>query len=191
MLFSEGAAAAASGESESAARETADASESDDPKEALRRRSEQLDAARKTQRETERNLKAAQDRLAELEAKDKSDVERVTAERDKLKADLDARDVRMRDMAASTALLGAATKAGARYPDLIVDRLRTKAELDDDLNVTNAEALVTAAKREYPDLFRIVDGKADGGKSDSATDTSHLRGPSRIAAAYAQRNRSG
>ena len=143
--------------------------------------------ARKT---AEKSLSDLQARIDALEAKDKTDVERLQGERDKLKADLESRETRLRDMAIRTALIGAATKAGARYPELIVDRLSAKADLDDDLNVTNADALVTAAKREYPDLFRVVDGKADGGKTDGGTDTSQLRGTSRLAYAHSQRSRS-
>jgi chromosome segregation ATPase len=105
-----------------------------------------------------------QKRIDDLEAKDKSELERTQAERDKLKADLDARETRLRDMSARTALTTAVTKAGAKHPDLIVDRLLRDADIDDELNVKNADALVAAAKKDFPDLFRVVDGGADGGR---------------------------
>lgn len=125
-----------------------------------------LKQERDARKAAERSLRDVQIRLDALEGKDKSDVERLTGERDRLKADLETRESRLREMAVSTALTTAATKAGARYPDLLVERLGKRAELDDDLAVTNAEALIAEAKRQYPDLFRVVEGKADGGKSD-------------------------
>ena len=153
----------------------------------------ELKSAIKTERDArkaaEKSASALQARIDALEAKDKTDVERLTTERDTLKADLDARDARLRDLAIRTALTSAATKGGARYPDLIVERLSRQAELDDDLTVTNADALVATAKREYPDLFRVVDGKADGGQTDSRRDDSTLRGTSRLSAAHAARTR--
>ena len=153
----------------------------------------ELKAAIKNERDArkaaEKSAADFQARIDALESKDKSDVERLTAERDKLKTDLDSREARLRELAITTALTSAATKSGARYPELIVDRLRSQAEIDDDLTVTNAESLVTTAKREYPDLFRVVDGGADGGKRDSLTDDSTLRGASRLAHAHAQRSR--
>ncbi len=123
-----------------------------------------LDAERSARKAAEKELKDLRTRLTALEDKDKSDVDRITGERDRLKADLDAREARLRDLAVTTALTTAATKAGARYPELIVQRISADATLDDDLNVKNTDALITAAKKDYPDLFRVVDGGADGGK---------------------------
>jgi hypothetical protein len=189
MLFSEEAATGAGSESDSDAATKSGGGEPGDDKQALARLAEQRDAARREQREAAKELTTLRERLTELEGKDKSDVERLTAERDKLKTDLDSREMRLRELAIRTALMQAATKSGARYPELIVDRLSSQADLDDDLTVTNAETLVTTAKREYPDLFRVVDGKANGGDRDSGTDTSSLRGQSRLAHAHAQRSR--
>jgi hypothetical protein len=100
----------------------------------------------------------------QLEDKDKTELQRIADERDRLKNDLDGVNGRMRDMAIRAALTTAVTKAGAKHPDLLVDRLSKQAELDDELNVKNADKLVTEAKKEYPDLFRVVDGGVDGGK---------------------------
>ena len=142
---------------------------------------------RDARKAAERTLKEANDRLAQLEGKDKSDVERLAAERDRYKAELDAREARLRDLAVTTALTTAATKAGARYPELIVQRVSADAVLDDDLNVKNADKLMTEVKKDYPDLFRVVDGTADGGKGrqDGNTTTSDMNRLLRRNAGYA------
>lgn len=140
--------------------------------------------ARKT---AEKTLTALQSRIDALEAKDKTDVERLTDERDKLKTDLDAREARLREMAVTTALTNAATKAGARYPELVIERMRGAADLDDDLNVKNADKLVTEAKKSYPDLFRVVEGRADAGegRNDSAQRVGDMNRLIRQKAGYA------
>lgn len=136
-------------------------------------------AEREARKAADKLVKELSEKLEALEGKDKSDVERLTGERDKFKTELEARETRLRELAVTTALTQAATKAGARYPDLIVQRVAKDAELDDDLAVKNADALITTAKKDYPDLFRVVDGKADGGKSDSSNDDS-VRGFDRL-----------
>lgn len=143
-----------------------------------------LKQERDARKAADKQLKDLSDKLEALEGKDKSDVERLTGERDKLKADLEAREALLHDRAIEAALTTAATRAGARYPDLIIGRVAKDAELDDDLTVKNADALIATAKRDYPDLFRVVDGKADGGKTDSSTDTSNVRGFDRLRNAH-------
>jgi hypothetical protein len=149
-----------------------------------------LEKERDARKAADKTLKELQDKLAALEDKDKSDLDRTTAERDRLKADLDAREARLRELAVTTALTTAATKAGARYPDLIIGRVAKDAELDDDLTVKNADALIAAAKRDYPDLFRVVDGKADGGKRDESDKDDKVFGVTRLSRAHAQAARS-
>lgn len=172
MLFTDGTDAAAGGTSDSTASTTAttgDATSTGGDDHLGDAGKAALDAERSARKAAEKELKDLRTRLTALEDKDKSDVDRITGERDRLKADLDAREARLRDMAVTTALTTAATKAGARYPELIVQRVAGDANVDDDLNVKNADALMTAAKKDYPDLFRVVDGTADGGKGRQET----------------------
>lgn len=147
--------------------------------------------AEEARKAAETSAKDLQDRLDALEGKDKSDVERLTGERDRLKADIDRlakdvsdRDARVRDLAVTQALTNAATKAGGKYPDLLVERLAKRAEVDGDLAVTNADDLVKEAKTQYPALFSV--GKADGGAKDEDTNDAHVKpGLGRMQHAYA------
>lgn len=149
--------------------------------------------ARDRLKDTAKALKDAEGRLATIEGKDRSDVERLTAERDQLKADAESTATQLRSLAVTTALTTAATKAGARYPDLIVERLSKRAEIDETdegLSVTNADDLVNAAKAEYPDLFRHANGRADGAAKDQAADDANVRpGLNRMQFAYANESK--
>ena len=124
---------------------------------------------RDARKAAERSLRDLQKRIDDLEGKDKSEVQRLTDERDKLKTDLGDRETRLKDLAVRNALTTVLTRAGARHPDLLVDRLARDAELDDDLAVTNADKLVQAAKKDYPDQFRVVEGKSDAGQGNQDT----------------------
>lgn len=146
-----------------------------------------LDKERDARKTAEKSLGDLQKRIDDLEAKDKTELERTQTERDRLKADLDSRETRLKELAVRSALTTAVTKAGAKHPDLLVDRLSRQAELDDDLNVKNVDKLVTDAKKEYPDLFRVVDGGVDGGKGrdDESTGKSDMNRLIRRQAGYA------
>lgn len=142
-------------------------------KSALGKERERAKAAETARKAAERSLREAQAKLDEIEGKDRPAIERLTAERDRIAAERDeatkaaeATTGRMRELAVANALTIAATKAGARYPDLLVDRLARRAEVDDDLAVRNADDLVKEAKAQYPELFRQAPGKADGGAGD-------------------------
>jgi hypothetical protein len=155
----------------------------------VRQEKKDAESARKA---AEKSLREMQERLDALEGKDKSEAERLATERDRLKADLDAArgevetvNGRLRRQAIDLALTNAATKAGARYPDLLVGQLADRAEVDDELNVANADALVADARKRYPDLFRAAEGKADGGKRDEDTRGADVKpGFARLRAGY-------
>jgi hypothetical protein len=190
MLFTDGANVTAGGTSDSNASTTAttgDATSTSGEDQLSDAGKAALDVERTARKAAEKELKDLRTRLTALEDRDKSDVDRITGERDRLKADLDAREARLRDMAVTSALTTAATKAGARYPELIVQRVAGDANVDDDLNVKNADALMTAAKKDYPDLFRVVDGPSDGnqGRQDSNNPMTDMNRLVRRQAGYA------
>lgn len=121
-------------------------------------------------REYEKTAKAQARELETLRAKAQAADDAKLSEQERLQkriAELEQQDaertVRMRALAAQSALIAAATKAGALYPDLLADRLAASAELDAEGRTLNADALVADAKKQYPAVFRAQAGSADGG----------------------------
>jgi hypothetical protein len=149
-----------------------------------------ISAERKARNAAEKLLGEVQAKLTDLEGRDQTELEKTQTERDRLKADLAERDAKLETIAKRHALTAAATKAGARYPDLLVDRLLSSADLDADLNVTNADALVKQARGEYPDLFTVVSGRSDGGRTGESSDRTITPGYDRLRNAYAETSRS-
>lgn len=123
----------------------------------------------------------------QLEDAGKTELQRITDERDRLKTDLTDRETRLKGLAIANVLTDALSKAGARHPSLLVKDLVTKADVDDELNVKNVDKLVADAKKAYPDMFRVVEGKADGGegRDDGAGKTTNMNRLIRRQAGYA------
>ncbi len=187
---------AAQSQADTQARTQADRSDTQDATETIslekaKELRQEAAGLRKRIKDAEARVQAAEAKAQEADDKDKSAVERLTGERDRLKADIErldkdieAKDARVRDLAVSQALMSAATKAGARYPDLLMERLAKRAEVDGDLAVTNADDLVKDAKAQYPALFSA--GKADGGARDESAGDEHVKpGLGRLQHAYA------
>ena len=112
----------------------------------------------------ERELKKLQTRLDELDGKDKSDVERLTKERDTLADTLKERETRLREQAGRTAVYEAAREANATSSRAVYALIRDDIEFDDDGEPTNIDALIVKAKKDEPVLFRAAAGSGDGGK---------------------------
>lgn len=114
---------------------------------------------------TAKELAEARARLKELEDAKLSDSEKQA---NRIR-ELEAENARLQGVTKATtierAVRSEATKAGAIEPDAIADLLRgsNEAEFDKDGNVTNAKALVDAAKARYPRMFGARVGSADGG----------------------------
>ncbi len=133
---------------------------------------------RDARRAAESQLDDLKKQLGELD-KSKSEMQRLQDAVENLTKDLGERDANLRAMTVKNALTEAATKAGAKYPTLLVSELSGAVEVSKTGEVTNADALVTQAKKAYPELFRVVDGGADGGKgrdsqSSGRTDMNRL-----------------
>jgi seryl-tRNA synthetase len=189
MLFTDGTSATAGGTSDSTANSDAarGGGEKGDDKEALSRLGQQRDAARQALQDAERERDALKRQLDDLGNKDKSEMQRLQDAVTKLTNDLGERDANLRAMAVKTALTDAATKAGAKYPTLLVSELSGKVEISKAGDITNATELVADAKKTYPELFRVVDGGADGGKGrdDSSTNKTDMNRLLRRQAGYA------
>lgn len=145
-----------------------------------------VNAERTARKTAERELKAAQAKLGELEGRDKSDVERLTGERDRLAKEIeDARNV-IRDRDAMDALRDALTEAKAQSVALAAKALRGDLEYDKDGAPTNVEALVSALKKSDPALFQVRHGSADGGSKGGNGQSEPTTPHERLARGYAQ-----
>lgn len=134
-----------------------DADDRAELKDALRKERE----ARKT---ADRELKKLQGRIDELDGRDKSDVERLTKERDQLKTDLADRETKVRERVGRVAAIEAAGKANAVSTKAVYALIRDDIDFDDDGEPTNVERLIAQAKKDEPQLFRAAVGSGDGGK---------------------------
>ena len=110
--------------------------------------------------------------ITEREDADKTELERLTGERDTYKSRYEALEAKYRERTAETAFLDAATKANARAPKTLFRAYKSDLAFDDDGNVTNLADVIAKAQADEPDLFKSSTGRADNGqKGESATDT--------------------
>lgn len=125
--------------------------------------------ARKQAAAERKKLQPLEQRLTEFENRDKSDSERLTAERDRLAKDLEERETRVRDLTARQAVYEAADNAATGKVDRVAvyKIVRDELEYDSDGAPTNVDAVIAAAKKDHPGLFPATPGKADAGSRDS------------------------
>jgi hypothetical protein len=126
-----------------------------------------LDKERDARKVADKELKAAQKRLADLEDRDKSELEKVTGERDRLIKDLEAREARLRILTASEKVAAAATHANAIEPAAVFKLVRDDLTFDDDGQPTNVADVVADAKKQYPAMFQAASGSGDGGRGNN------------------------
>lgn len=131
-----------------------------------------LASARTDAKTSKSELTRLQQRLAELEGGGKSESEQL---QEKLKAAeerAEKAELLARETAGKAALVDAAVKARAKYPDLVWKSIGAQLEYDDDGRPTNASALVVDLRKQAPDLFRSADpglGDAGAGRGDGAS----------------------
>jgi hypothetical protein len=123
-----------------------------------------LKAERDARRKAERELKALNTRLAELENAGKSEDEKQSAALKAAEDRATALEARIRDTNARSAVTDAATKANAVSTKAVYALIRDDIEFDDDGEPTNIADLIKAAKADEPSLFRASAGSGDGGK---------------------------
>lgn len=143
-----------------------------------------LDKERTRARQAEKDLKAAQTRLSQIEDKDKSDVERLTGERDAAAKRAEEADIKLRNANARVAVTEAATNAKAISAAAVYALIRPDLEFDDDGEPTNVAALLAQVQRKEPLLFRAANGSADGGKDTRDTKPDLRPGMDRLTYAY-------
>lgn len=116
---------------------------------------------RDARRAADKERKQLLARLSELESAGKPETERIAAERDALRSELDAVRSRERQARAKASVLGAATEAGAVNAGVIYRAIVSDIDFDEDGEPTNIPALIAGLKKEAPVLFRQAVGKAD------------------------------
>lgn len=144
--------------------------QTDDAKEDTGKLKDTLRKEREARRAFEKQAKDLEKRLADIEGKDQSDVERLTRERDALKKAHDDAQTALRDRDAIDALRTELAKNGAVAPDVAVKALRGDLDYDDAGTPTNVEALVKSLRKDAPQLFRATEGGADGGAKGNGTE---------------------
>lgn len=137
-----------------------------------------LDEAKKLRSEAaslRKRLKEAEGRVQQFEQAAKTDLERLTEERDAYKSRAEQLETQMREARAETAFLDAATKARARSPRTLFRAYRDAVEYGDDGQPTNIDALLAHLQADEPDLFAgPMPGRGDGGKQGPAPDTTDV-----------------
>lgn len=126
-----------------------------------------LKAEREARRKFEREFKATSARLTEYEMAQKSDLERLVAERDGLREELASERARVRSIRTEAAVRDAAEAAGSINARLVWRLVKDDLEVDETGAVVNLAEAIAQAKQDAPQLFG-PGGKADGGKPASA-----------------------
>lgn len=143
-----------------------------------------LDAERKSRKQMERDLKAAKQRLDEIENAGKPEADRLATERDAAAKRAEAAEQRLRDANARVAVTEAATKVNAISVRAVLKLIEDDLEFDDEGTPTNVDALIAAAKKDEPSLFRAAAGSADGGKNGTTGTREVNPGLDRLTHAY-------
>lgn len=107
--------------------------------------------------------------LKQFEDAQKTELERITGERDTYLSELETLRATIRDTQAESAFLDAAQKANAVAPKTLFRAYKSDLEYDDDGAVTNLAAVIEKAQADEPTLFRQSTGSADGGRKGEAT----------------------
>lgn len=127
-----------------------------------------LQKERDARKAAEKERKELLKRLSDLEQAGKPEADRIAAERDALKAELDEARSRERLTRGKAAVLQAASEANAVTPGVIYRAIVGDLEFDDSGEPTNVGALVASLRKEAPMLFRPVTGKADAATTATA-----------------------
>lgn len=117
----------------------------------------------------ERELAKAQARIQELETANLSEAERRDRRLAELEAERATWEVERQSMTLRHAVWQEAVKAGAVYPDLVVNAVNpAQVEWSKDGSPSNIGKVVSDARQAYPALFRVTPGTADGGAGQGA-----------------------
>jgi hypothetical protein len=129
-----------------------------------------LKAERDARKKAERDLKALNTRLAELENAGKSESEQIAARLKAAEERATAAELRLRATAGQAVTAELASKHGAISTRAVYALIRDDIDYDDDGEPTNIADLIGKAKKDEPQLFRAAAGSGDGGKRGPITE---------------------
>lgn len=111
------------------------------------------------------SLKAKAAKFDELDASQKSELEKATEARTEAEKRAEAAEERAKSALVRAAVVAAATKAGAVDPDVVLSLVKTSdLDISDDGEVSGADGVVTALLEDKPYLKgKTFTGSADGG----------------------------
>lgn len=113
-------------------------------------------------------------RVKDFEDASRTDDERRDAALKDAESRADAAETRLRTANARSAVTDAATKANAISARAVFALIQSEIDYDDDGEPTNVPALIAAAKKDEPGLFRAAAGGGDGGKGKAPTDANDV-----------------
>lgn len=114
------------------------------------------------------------DRFTELENAGKSELERLTGERDSIKGKYDALASQFQTVNARAAVTEAAGRLNAIDSTAVFAIARDSLEFDGNGEPTNVEAVIKDVQKRHPALFRAANGSADGGKGGGPANTGNI-----------------
>lgn len=146
-----------------------------------------LKAERDARKKAERELKSLSARLAEIENAGKSESEKIAERLKAAEERATAAELRLRAANGQRAVTDAASKHGAISTKAVYALIRDDIEYDDDGEPQNIDALISAARKDEPQLFRAAAGSGDGGKTGPSGDTADMNAQMRKALGYPSR----
>lgn len=120
--------------------------------------------------------------ITDQEDAQKSDLEKLTGERDDFKTRYETLEAKYRASIAESAVKDAATAAGAISAKAVFALIRDDVTYDDDGQPENVAALIEKAQTDEPALFRKAAGRGDGGKGNGHVESSDMNALIRRAA---------
>ncbi len=121
------------------------------------------DWAQKLIRETRKEAADHRTKLQRFEDRDKTAQQKAEEAATKAAAERDAAFKELQAERAERLVSAAAAKVNAIRPDAVFRLVRDAIEYGDDGRPTNIDQVVSAAKKDFPELFRAATGSADGG----------------------------
>lgn len=124
-----------------------------------------LKAERDAHKTTKRDISGLRTKLTEFEAAGKTELEKVTGERDALTERVTKAEARARDAAGRVAVETAAKAANAINARAVYALARDQLAYDDETGEpSNVDEVIKSLKKSDADLFPAIDGSGDGGK---------------------------
>lgn len=114
---------------------------------------ETIQNSRKSERQMRNKLESLEKRISERDDADKSEIDKVKSQLEKLMEENNTYKQRERERTLSSVVAEAARKEGAIYPDDVYALVASQLEVDDDGKPRNADSIIRNLKSNRPMLF--------------------------------------